>query len=129
MSTKIIVHFTLIGRFNPDEVSEKLGISPTKTWRFGESIQKTLASYKHDGWRLSTNEVETLDLDKQLKKIWDIIHPFNSKIINICEDLKLDAEIACSVDVEGDQYPALYFERESIKRIAELNAELDIDIF
>lgn len=129
MSTKITVHFTLTGKFNPDEVSEKLNIEPTKTWRVGEAIQKTLLSYKHDGWRLSSDEVETLELEEQLAKIWDIIQPYKSKIVDICAELDLVAEIACAVDLEDDQYPVLHFERESIKRISELNAEIDIDIY
>jgi len=129
MSTKITVHFTLTGRFNPDNVSEKLGISPTKTWRLGEPIQKTLLSYKHDGWCLSSDEVDTLDLDEQFTKIWNIIQPYNSTIVDICDELNLHAEIACAVDVEDDQYPVLHFKRESIKRISELNAEIDIDIY
>ncbi len=129
MSTKITVHFTITGRFDPNEVTKRLGMNPSKAWKFGDTIQKTLTTYKHDGWKLSTEEIDSLDLNEPLNQIWEIIQPHKTEIIDICNDLSLETEFSCVVEVEEDEYPTLHFDSEMIKQISELKADIDIDIF
>jgi len=129
MGTTIKVYFTLTGRFEPTSVTGKIGIKPDKTWRFDEPIQNTTSRYKHDGWQLSTDEIESLDLSEQLSIIENRIRPFLQQIIDTCKEFKIDAEISCSIDVDDDQYPTLHFERDAIKLISKLNAEIDIDMY
>ncbi len=41
-----------------------------------------------------------------------------------------DAEISCVVYVDvGDSVPAIHFDRDIIQKIAELNAEIDVDLY
>lgn len=129
MGTTIKVYLTLTGRFEPASATEKIGIKPDKTWRFDEAIQNTASRYRHDGWQLSTDETESLDLHEQLSIIEKRIRPYLQQIIDTCNVLKIDSELSCSVDVDDDQYPTLHFERETIKLISKLNADIDIDMY
>ena len=129
MNTKIITHFTLNGRFNPDEITLSLGIEPSRTWRHGDSIQNTLLKYKEDGWRVSMDEKESLDLQECIQSLLDYILPYTAKIKNLYESDELKPEIACVINIENDQVPAVHINKEVMESIIVLNAELDIDIY
>lgn len=129
MKTSIKIHFTLTGKFEPEEITSSLCIVPTKTWRFGDLIDNTHATYKHDGWRLSSDETESLDLNEQIMKIINVFHPYSLQLKEICKKLDLDSEIACAICIENDQYPSIHFNREVLSKISDMNTEIDIDIY
>lgn len=129
MNPKIIVHFTLSGRFDPEEITLSLGVKPSRIWRYGDPIQNTLLKYKHDVWRISTDEKESLDLQECIQTLLDLIHPYSSGLIKVSSRLNLKSEIACVINIEGDQVPAIHLNKEIIEAITELNAEFDIDLY
>ena len=129
MKTRNVVYFSLTGSFVPDEVTTELEINPNKTWRKGESIQGTLSSYKHDGWRISTEPSTEIDLSVQIESLLLLIYPLKEKVLNICQEKKVNAEISCSIDVEDNKYPIIFLSKKIIGLIYELNVDFDIDIF
>jgi hypothetical protein len=130
MAVKILAEFILTGiNFNPEEITSFLGIAPTKTWRLGDQIQTSLLTYKHDGWLLSTGEEESLDLNNQLRSVIDQLKPHFSKIKEVCARLNLEAEIGFAVYVENGETPALHFDKDIVQIAADLNAEIDIDLY
>ncbi len=128
MGTQISTSFILTGRFTPDDVTSAVGIRPTDTWRFGESIQKTKLKRKHDGWRLSIASEESLHLEVQVKSILSKLQPYTTQFRDVCQKLKLNTEISCAIYVKEDQAPSIHLDHDVLKRVAELNAEIDIDI-
>ncbi len=129
MNTSIKIHFSLTGKFDPNDITTTFDGLPTKTWRFGDLIERTIAKYKHDGWEVSSDEIESLDLNEQVKKLVDTLHPYSSELKEIIGKFNLYSEISCEIWVENDNYPAIHFDHQVLARILNLNAEIDIDIY
>lgn len=124
------LNITGIG-FNPEEVTSLLGVTPTETWRLGDIIPKTIAKYKHDGWEISTDEEIgiNLDVEKHVRELLNQIKHCSDKIKEICLRYKLDVEIDCEVFDWGNDRPMLTFSKDTLKQMADIGAELDIDYY
>ena len=48
-------------------------------------------------------------------------------IVELC--LRYDAAITCVVKSYGGDRPLISFDKDTIKKIAELNADLDVDLY
>jgi hypothetical protein len=130
MATSIKVRFTLTGmNIDPDEISQAIGLAPTKTWRRGEQRASSALCWEHDGWTLSTSEEVTLDLETEVQKLLQYLKGHTKQINRASKQLKLEAEIGCSIYIEDDQAPRIHLNRETLKAVNELGADIDIDIY
>ena len=119
--------------FNPDEVTSLLGVQPTETWRLGDLVPRTILRHKHDAWLWSTgyerlDAEHTIDLMSQVRRIFDRLHPDTAKLIDICTRLQLEPALNCVLYVEGNYRPAVHFDSDIIQWLAQLRAEIDIDL-
>ena len=118
----------LIGRFDPESATKIIDITPSDIWRFNDYRDKSSATFKHDGWVLSTDEIESLDVNDLLLPLLNIVYPKKKQIVDICNKFGIKSEISIEVYSKDRAFPAIHFDIDTIKRIVELNAELDIDI-
>lgn len=133
MKTQIMVAFTLIGNgIDPDVVTQELGIKPSETGRKGErriNDPKCLLVHKCDFWSISKGYKDSLDLGSEVKLLLEEIMPYSKIIRNLCKKMNLFAEIECDVKkADDDSYPSIHFGVNTLNQIAELGAEIDIDI-
>lgn len=129
MSTSILSSFTLTGiDFDPEDATRRIGLEPTKTWRRGDQVQKTLIRRKHSGWQWSLPSEESLDLGRQVASLLERLAPYAAAITEVREELDLDAEISCAIYIEG-QAPGVHFDRSTLALADQLGAEIDIDIY
>jgi hypothetical protein len=129
MATKISIDFILTGKFDPDKITTLMGIKPTNTWKLGDSIQNTKLRRKHDGWKLSIDKEESLDLNEKIESFLMQLESYSMPLKEIYEKLNAKAEIACAIYIEDEQVPAIHFNHETIKRVSDLGAEIDVDFY
>jgi hypothetical protein len=135
VATKIASHFILTGvGFDPDEITSLLGVQPTRTWRFDDPVPRTLLRRKHDAWFLSIgyerlDEEHTIDLMSQVRRIFDRLQPDTAKLIDICTRLKLQPVLSCVLYIEGNDRPAVHFDTDIVQWLAQLQAEIDVDLY
>jgi hypothetical protein len=128
MPTSFKVSFTISGHgFDPNVITTTLQITPTKVWREGDVIPNTKSTWKHDGWRLTTEETEGFDTTRHLREILDKLSPVEPLVRSLCNTHNLSAELSCAVYIE-DQAPILHFDRDIVEQLANLSAEIDIDV-
>lgn len=128
MVPRVKIAFTLTGQgVEPEWITESLGVQPTSTWRLGEQVARTSIQRKHDGWRLSTEEVETVDLPGQVRRLLVQLEPHIDAIRRLCDTKELEAELNCIVYV-NDAFPVLHFDSDVVELIQRLKAEIDLDI-
>jgi hypothetical protein len=129
MTSEVKATFSLTGfNFSPDKITSMLGISPTHTWRIGEPLKKNIAvKRKHNGWCISTNPENTLDLSKHVRALVDLLQPYIQRINKICHKYHADAEVSCVVYTD-EIMPIIHFEKDLVLQIATLGADIDIDI-
>ena len=114
-------------RFAPEDVTRVVGLSPSKTWRAGEPIPATTAKRKDDRWEFGLSYRETFDMEEMLKELLDTIEPYRERITAAAKEFGLVREISFGVYIR-EQTPACWFSADTMRRLADLGADLDIDL-
>jgi len=125
---RIEVELRLTGDgFLPDRLTSVVQIVPTKTWRFGDSVQGTALRRKNDGWAYGLPPRESYEVEALLRELMDAIEPSRDRIIDAMKQFRLEASISFGIYI-STRSPACWFSAESIGRIAALGAGLDVDV-
>ncbi len=129
MATSILSSITLTGEdLDPEQVTDALGITPTKTWRIGDPIQNTLLKRKHSGWSVATPRQVSLDLAKQVRDLLRELEPKFPAIAALRERLGFAVEVSCAIYIYGDT-PSMHLDREILSMVERLGAEIDFDLY
>ncbi|MBD2307081.1 DUF4279 domain-containing protein [Chroococcidiopsis sp. FACHB-1243] len=133
-SSKISVSFTILGTdsnsedLDPDKITAIVGIQPTKMWKVGDLVSKrSTLRHKQNGWSFKSKLEESATLEDHISYIFEQLKPNWQNLVEICTHYY--TEIECAIYFYEDDIPAIHFERQSLKLISELNAEIDIDIY
>ena len=110
----------------PEEITRVLGITPTKTWLVGESIQQTGLRHKQNGWCIAT-AAEVVSLEETTQQLLAVLSPKANAINELCSKHDLDRELNCAIYVVNET-PAVNFSRGVIVALAEIGASIDVDI-
>lgn len=110
----------------PQRISDALELAPTRTWLKGETIGGSVRRSASNGWALEraaqTVDVEALVVDL-LGRLPTDSSARLSRVIG-------SWELQCSVVVTvRDETPALHWSAPTIRRLAELGASLDVDLY
>lgn len=149
MKLELRVGYLITGSFSPDQISASLNIIPSKTWSKGDLIDpKAKIKYKEDGWLIEEKfVVEENEADNQFPHELDdsdddeTAYPtIESLALQLFDSLKprwekfkeygkeYETELSCVV-YYSTQLPELHFSNKTIKLIAELNLNVDIDLY
>jgi hypothetical protein len=128
MKSEISASFTLTGLdLNPDEITDKLKIIPTKIWRKGDLINpKGKIFYSENGWSLQSQLNQSAELEDHLQWIFEKLQTQWDSVREICS--RYYPEISCVIYV-SNQVPAIHFSQEILQEVNQLNAEIDVDIY
>jgi hypothetical protein len=131
MRPRLDIEFRIYGtRIDSEQITNLIGVAPTRTWTLGESIQKTNLRRKENAWCFSVAKVDEHDnwqLAETVKRLLQTLMPKAGDIKRICEEFDLECELSCGVYIK-DQPPSMNFTPDIISDIAAFNATLDIDI-
>jgi hypothetical protein len=127
------VYFALDGDdFEPDAVTEVLGISPTSVMRKGSKIPNKLPA--KNSWELSTENIvnDYIDVFAMAESITDTLMPIKDKLKGVIEAYnlvpRLEVVLWFSVNEEHST-PAIGFEPSTISFLGEIGAFIDIDTY
>jgi hypothetical protein len=129
-SNEARAHFTLAGyHFNPDHVTQHLGIQPTSIDASGANseMNKPVLS----SWELSTKTVtDDIDVYKLTDELIKQIEPAKDKILEICKSHNLSPRLGVvlvlSVD-KDETVPDVGFGARTIRFLSEIGAFINID--
>lgn len=129
-SNEARVHFTLAGyHFNPDLVTQHLGIQPTAVDASGANSD--LSKPALSSWELSTETVtDDIDVYKLTDELVKKIEPMKDKILEICKSHNLSPRIGVvlvlSVD-KGETVPDVGFGARTIRFLADIGAFINVE--
>lgn len=129
-SNEARAHFTLAGyHFNPDVVTQHLGIQPTSVDASG--ARSDLSKPVLSSWELSTGTVtDDIDVYKLTDELIKKIEPAKDKILEICKSHNLSPRLGVvlvlSVD-KGETVPDVGFGARTIRFLSEIGAFINID--
>jgi membrane-associated HD superfamily phosphohydrolase len=130
--TQVIVYFSLYGDDFPiAEVTEKLKVTPTETYKKGDLItnRSTVRYRKETSWDLGTGYQDSLDVNNQLQQIVGKLKNMPSTINEIKESYSLECKFFIVIKIEKGNAPALYIDKEIIKFASSIEAEFDVDLY
>ena len=127
------VYFALKGdKFNPDHVTNRLGILPTEVRRKGESIGNSGNQIKFSAWYLYAGKIDNLFVNKLaedvVERLFDKIDIINSlkKEFNLTSILETVLYIDENQEVST---PVIGHDLNVIEFLYRTNTETDVDIY
>ncbi|MGK7883824.1 MAG: DUF4279 domain-containing protein [Crocosphaera sp.] len=128
MPFEISASFTITGLdFEPQNITDKLGIIPKKTWKTGDLINpKGTIKRKHNGWVIESKLSKDNDLENHIKSLFKQLQPVWNRLQKISNNY--DIEISCVIYTDGE-VPSIHLDKEIINKSKQINAEIDIDLY
>jgi Domain of unknown function (DUF4279) len=110
----------------PEEVTEIIGVDPTRTWLRGDRISALATNLRHEnGWELKGSLGDGNPLDVQVLAMLRLLAPAQSRFSGLPD---CSVRLSCAVYAyEGS--PQMFLPREAIAGLAGIGAEVDIDYY
>jgi len=123
---ELYAYFTIVGEFNPKNISARLGVDPTASWAKGDLHPLRGSERKFSRWSLYS----------RLERVC----PFEEHIRDVIEQLRSNADGFRSVSQEfggimevvgyfHSHYPGLNLQKGDIATLAEFNLSVDFDYY
>jgi hypothetical protein len=133
MKNEIFLSF-IIGDFDDvghDEITQKLGISPTKIYIKGQkSNPRLLMIAKRNRWILDSGLDRYASFEDHINAMLNIIEPKADLFRPFCE--KYHCEFSCAIYLRygsEDSAPSVHLNSRYNRLIRELNIEFDVDLY
>src|SRR2546427_6045517 len=97
-------YFTITGSFDPAEITRRIGVEPSQSWRKGELHPKNQMERKFSRWSLASRLDRAADLEAQIK---DVLVQMDKKPTEL---MSLSREYGGCMQLVGywnTQYPGL----------------------
>lgn len=119
----------LSNELNPEFVTERLNLMPTESWMKGDDIAGRDYKRKETCWSISTEYEESFDINDQLSKLITILQDKKDALLELKNQYDMQYIIEVVVRIRNEEAPAMYFERECITFINDIQAVIDIDLY
>ena len=123
-------YFAIKGNFEPDDMSKRLKLPPTKQWKIGDFRKDGKTRYDFALWEYGRCDNYDIIVENQMMKtISELIPKINElKAIKRAFDVSFTLEVVPSVYV-GESTPCLAPSQEIIKFCYESGTDMDIDLY
>lgn len=110
----------------PEDITKQTGLTASRVWYKGETRPKSSIIEKENGWELKSSLVEHRTLSDHLEHLLSVVAPVSSELY--CFTSQYYSLVTCAVYFD-EEAPEIYFSNEMVKRLANLNLYLDIDLY
>jgi Domain of unknown function (DUF4279) len=114
---------------DPHHITKLLGIQPDAIWRIGDALSFASEHKRTDnGWAIVSKISNTVDLDAHIAAILEVIGNAKSNFKNLPQGSTV--YLSCGITVNrGPGGPSIVFSPQMVASLAELGAEIGIDIY
>jgi len=123
---KCYAYFCIRGFFDPKQITERLGVEPTKTAMEGELIPKTSMTRKTSLWALYSRLEKTSRLEAHINDVLDQLDSHGTKFEELSREFEGILEL---VGHFYAYYPGLIFESGLVQRLARYSLSVDFDFY
>lgn len=128
--TTVKAEFSIYGDdFNPDEITELLGISPMEVNLKGTINGTRKKPSTETNWSIFTKKEESYDVKEQTDKILTIFKDKACILKKIKERHGVSFMFSLLIEVENGEKPAIYWTPETNYFLGTIGAESSIDIY
>ena len=119
-------YFTVVGSFEPDEITRKVGVTPTKCWCEGDLNPRSGLKYSFSRWILRSRLETAASLETHVTDVLDQLDSNRTTFREISIELGGVMEL---VAYFYRDYPGLSMEHDLIQRMAEYSLSIDCDFY
>lgn len=131
-NTSIGLEFSIWGELDPDDITRKLEIIPTKSGRKGDINERpggVQRIQQVSTWDIIFDDEETLDFDAPLKKLLAMIKDKRTELKEIGQMPNVTITFGFVINIEQGRTPGTYFYPEFVEFAGYIGAGIDIDIY
>jgi hypothetical protein len=114
-------YFTVVGDFDPADISQSLGIAATESWRKGDVNPRTQLERKCSRWSMYSRLERTSELEAHIA---DVVEQLSANKRRFVELSSKHDGVMQSVAYFKSSYPGLHFARELVESLAEFSLSL-----
>lgn len=125
---KVYIDFSFESKISIDEkLSEILKVSPSEKSHIGDKLRNGLL-LEYNFWGFSTKKIEALMLEDACDYFLNIFASSKNQLIKYLNETTCRVSICFVLSEIEEQMPSLSFTKEFIKYVAEVGADLSIDL-
>ncbi|MBR3894724.1 MAG: DUF4279 domain-containing protein [Clostridia bacterium] len=121
--------FKIVGNFNPDDISEQLGLAPERAWKIGD-LRRNGTPYDFALWEIGKCTEYDVEVENQMRKTVAVLQdkiPVLNQIRQAC-DVSFFLEIVPTI-YANDINPCLAPSLDIIDFCHATRTQIDIDIY
>lgn len=127
--TNLMVEFSIMGEdFDPEKITKMLMVEPTECYMKGSKNKRNF-EMKETCWSISTGYIETLYISELFD---ELLHKLANKkeiIVKLKEAYNLTCKFFIIINIEENNKPAIYLDKEVVAFANFLEAEFDFDMY
>lgn len=134
-----MAYFSATGDIFPVEaITDALSIEPTRTYKKGDVVAKrdnpnlvsTKIIYrKETDWTLRTGYQQSYDINNQLHVILKSLEGKTEQLKHLKQKYSLEFLLMVVIQVENNESPAMYLQKEIINFASSIQAEIQFDLY
>ncbi|MEP7012501.1 MAG: DUF4279 domain-containing protein [Acidobacteriota bacterium] len=127
MENEIKVSFIVSGfDHEPEVITGLLKVDPTETWKIGEPmLPSPIRTHQENGWELASQLATTAGVGDQIGHLLGRLEPARDSFDSLGEAYR---EFSCVI-FANDGVPEIHFSHDTLQRIVELGASIDVDLY
>jgi hypothetical protein len=116
--------------FSPKNFSNDIGLLATNSWSKNDPIPNRANIVRKDSaWLYQIGPIEDLKIDELTSVFIEVFYPVREKLMSNLLTNNLSMKCDLVVEIYDGEKPSVFFDHEFIKTIADLKAEIDIDLY
>lgn len=119
-------YFAVEGSFDPAEITARLGVAPTKSWRCGEIRPPWKAKRTQSRWSLYSRLDRAQSLESHILDVLRQLDGNNEAFVAISREFGGWLQLVAYLE-QG--YPGLHFERDVTERLGRYSLAVDFDFY
>lgn len=119
-------YFTITDSFDPGEITRRVGVSPTDSWKKGDLHPKRRMERKFSRWCLRSRLEAYSELEDHIRDVLEQLEQ------NPSEFQKLAKEFSGCMQLVGyfhEGYPGLHFDSSLVQGLAKYGLSVDFDFY
>jgi len=119
-------YFTLVGDFDPADITLRLGIEPTRSWKKGDINPNTQYERNHSRWSLNSRLEQTASLESHVSDVLEQLRPHASSVEQIRDEVEGGLQL---VAYFYSVYPGFSLEAPVLFELGKLKLGIDCDFY
>lgn len=110
-----------------DAITAVLGVQPTRTWKAGDRVPNTALMEKENGWSFEWGKASAEQFETAVRGLLQVLKGSRAQLEGVSKNYY--AELSCAFYIYSDERPPLHIGPEAVRRLGELGAHIDVDLY